>query len=152
MKQTEFDQVRGAGQPAPLPVRGEREEGACVMAATWTTCWAVSYGVGYTLDGEPLVEYTASRARSSVTVRQKGATHGGKRFKPEFFDENFGATADEAIEKYLAKQQFALSQARHDVEALKLMIRKAKALRNDLNISFRPTGEQLEAMRKMVES
>jgi hypothetical protein len=121
--------------------------------ATWTTCWAVVDAA------DRFVECVASRTEHSVTVRNKRATHGGKRFKPAVFEENFGATPGEAIEKYLVKYRALLQSTERDVEALAIIIRRAEALQElqrtcdeeYASVSFHPTKEQLEKMRKTVE-
>ena len=119
---------RGAIRAAPCAWRARRRS---VCDGNLDTLLGGQLRVGYTVDGEPLVAYTASRTEHSVTVRKIGATRGGQRYSTEVFDETFGATGEEAIEKYIAQQQFLLSQARHDVEALELIIRRAEALRSE---------------------
>jgi hypothetical protein len=124
--------------------------------ATWTPAWKVWP------EGEGITEYRVSRTGWSVTVRKLGATKGGERYSPKQFEHYFGRTPAEAIEKYLEHHQLMLGKSQRGIEICEMLIRRGEALaqahraidkqrQDDLNISFRPTKEQLEAMWKLME-
>ena len=96
------------------------------MAATWIPMWAVRY------DGSAVVEYRVSRTASSATVRDLDQTSGGARYHPRYFETQFAATREGAIELFLARKQRELQAAHEEVADVEAQLRRAEALRETL--------------------
>lgn len=76
--------------------------------ATWIPCWRVLN------EGDRVVAYEASRsAHDGVTVRRVPAGR-RERYDGFWFDRYFGATPEEAIEKFLVCQAQRLARLEQD--------------------------------------
>ena len=94
-----------------------------MLKATWRKVWRVLP------EGTAMVEAEASVSKDGgkVTVRETtGYTH---RYQAFWFELLFGATPEQAMDKFLARQQQRLARARQDIAEIEQQIACAHELR-----------------------